>query len=156
MRIDADDEVYRVNAVWLGPDQRFQFPWRATYRAYGVGLVLFMLGIGIAHQLYGVTFWSVVFTGLAAVRLTRSITRRMGYERPFSAVAAMAMKEMSAPRRSDRTIGLSAAARAVLATSHEPMPLAGSDEPAPAASTPAVSARRRRFRLPGRDERRST
>jgi len=113
VRIEPDDEVYRVNAVWLGPEQ-FPFPWRATYRAYGMGLVLLLVGLAVARQLYGVTLWSFAFTLLAAIKLTQVINRRMGYERPFSAVLAMAAHEVTGPRQNTRTRGLSAAARALL------------------------------------------
>ena len=36
--VRTDDEVYRVDSVWLGPP-RATFPWRARYVAYGVGFV---------------------------------------------------------------------------------------------------------------------
>ena len=35
MLVRTDDEVYRVDAVWLGPP-RATFPWRARYVSYGV------------------------------------------------------------------------------------------------------------------------
>lgn len=41
MQIRPDDEVYRVNAVWLGP-RGFTLPWAARYSAYGIWLVLFL------------------------------------------------------------------------------------------------------------------
>ena len=42
MRLSVDDEIYRVDAVWLGPP-RHTLPFRARYSAYGVGLVVFVL-----------------------------------------------------------------------------------------------------------------
>ena len=39
--IRPDDEVYRVDAVWLGP-QGFTLPWSARYSAYGIWLMLFV------------------------------------------------------------------------------------------------------------------
>ena len=33
MRVVPDDEVYRVNTVWLGP-RGLTFPWTARYLAY--------------------------------------------------------------------------------------------------------------------------
>ena len=36
--VRTDDEVYRVDSVWLGPP-RATFPWRARYVSYGLGLV---------------------------------------------------------------------------------------------------------------------
>jgi hypothetical protein len=143
VRIEADDEVYRVNAVWLGPEQ-FQFPWRATYRAYGLGIVIFVLLLAIVRQLYGVTFWSAAFVFLFAIKLTQIVNRRMGYERPFSAVVAMAIHEITAPRRSTQRRGLAAAAKAVLAKSSEPSSVT---EEAPTLH----KRRRRRFGLNRRE-----
>ncbi len=110
MKIEADDELYRVNAVWLGPEQ-FPFPWRATYRAYMLGVLLFVTLLAIAHQFVGISFFTVAFTLVATIKLTQIINARMGYERPFSAVLAMAVREMTAPRETGKTRGLSTAAR---------------------------------------------
>ena len=44
MRVRTDDEVYRVDAVWLGPPKA-TFPWRARYVAWGVGIVVFLVGL---------------------------------------------------------------------------------------------------------------
>ena len=41
MLIRPDDEVYRVDAVWLGP-QGLTLPWTARYSAYGIWVVLFV------------------------------------------------------------------------------------------------------------------
>ena len=35
MRLPVDDEIYNVNAVWLGPPGK-TLPFRARYVAYGV------------------------------------------------------------------------------------------------------------------------
>ena len=113
MRVEPDDEVYRVNAVWLGPEH-FQFPWRATYRSYGLGLVLFVVLMAIVRQLYGITFWSFVFVLVFAIKLTQIVNRRMGYERPFSSVLAMALAEINAPRQSSKVRGVVLASRAVV------------------------------------------
>jgi len=45
MRVAPDDEVYRVNTVWLGP-RGLTFPWTARYLAYAVWLVTFLVVIG--------------------------------------------------------------------------------------------------------------
>ena len=42
MRVIPDDEVYRVNTVWLGPSG-LTLPWTARYMAYAVWLSLFVL-----------------------------------------------------------------------------------------------------------------
>ena len=41
MLLRPDDEVYRVDAVWLGP-RGLTLPWTARYSAYGIWLVLFV------------------------------------------------------------------------------------------------------------------
>ena len=41
MLIRPDDDVYRVDAVWLGP-QGFTLPWAARYSAYGIWVILFV------------------------------------------------------------------------------------------------------------------
>jgi hypothetical protein len=42
MRVTPDDEVYRVNTVWLGPSG-LTFPWTARYLAYATWLAVFLL-----------------------------------------------------------------------------------------------------------------
>ena len=42
MRVVPDDEVYRVNTVWLGP-RGLTFPWTARYLAYATWLATFLV-----------------------------------------------------------------------------------------------------------------
>ena len=42
MRLPVDDEIYNVNAVWLGPPSK-TLPFRARYVAYAVGTLVFVL-----------------------------------------------------------------------------------------------------------------
>lgn len=42
MRLEPDDTVFQINAVYLGP-KGWSLPWAARYLAYGVGLVIFAL-----------------------------------------------------------------------------------------------------------------
>ena len=58
MRIRTDDEVYRVDAVWLGPPKA-TFPWRARYVAWGVGTVVFLLVLTVFRQMGISLFWSI-------------------------------------------------------------------------------------------------
>jgi hypothetical protein len=41
MLLRPDDDVYRVDAVWLGP-QGLTLPWTARYTAYGIWLLMFV------------------------------------------------------------------------------------------------------------------
>jgi hypothetical protein len=98
MRVAPDDEVYRVNTVWLGP-RGLTFPWTARYLAYAVWLVTFLvvitfealtpLSVGIPPT------WEVVITTL----FTYAVMGLVDHERPVSAVWQTFVADLSAPRR---------------------------------------------------------
>src|SRR3712207_6708611 len=77
MRVAPDDEVYRVNTVWLGP-RGLTFPWTARYLAYAVWLVTFLVVItfeGLTPLSVGVPpTWEVVITTLLLHRRARHPT----------------------------------------------------------------------------------
>ena len=99
MRIRTDDDVYRVDAVWLGPPKA-TFPWRARYVAWGVGMVVFLVVLGVERQLgIGFGFFSTGWALLITILLTRTIGSRISHERPLTAVAAMWIRELTAPRK---------------------------------------------------------
>ena len=97
MRLRPDDEVYRVDAVWLGP-RGLTLPWAARYSAYGVWLVLFVtvllveavtpLDIGVPP------IWELVFTVLA----TYALMGVVDHERPVGTVLQLIRAEVTAPR----------------------------------------------------------
>lgn len=97
MRIRTDDEVYRVDAVWLGPP-RATMPWRARYVAWGVGVVVFLLVLTVERRIGISLFWSIAWGIVATIVLTRFICAKISHERPLSAVAAMWLRELTAPR----------------------------------------------------------
>lgn len=97
MRIRTDDEVYRVDAVWLGPP-RATMPWRARYVAWGVGAVVFLLVLTVERRLGISLFWAIAWGLVITVLLTRMITAKISHERPLSSVAAMWLRELTAPR----------------------------------------------------------
>lgn len=97
MRIRTDDEVYRVDAVWLGPP-RATMPWRARYVAWGVGVFVFLLVLTVERRLGIDLFWSIAWGIVVTVLLTRMITSKISHERPLSAVSAMWLRELTAPR----------------------------------------------------------
>jgi hypothetical protein len=99
LRIRTDDDVYRVDAVWLGPP-RATFPWRARYVAWGVGTVIFLVVLGIERQIgIGFSFFSTGWGLVITVLLTRLIGSRIGHERPLTAVAQMWLHELTTPRK---------------------------------------------------------
>jgi hypothetical protein len=99
LQIRTDDEIYRVDAVWLGPPKA-TFPWRARYVAWGVGTVMFLVVLTVERQMgihFG--FFSTGWGLLITILLTRLIGSRISHERPLTAVAAMWVRELTAPRK---------------------------------------------------------
>jgi hypothetical protein len=97
MRVAPDDEVYRVNTVWLGP-RGLTFPWTARYLAYAVWLVTFLVVIGfeaVTPLSVGIPpTWEVVITTL----FTYAVMGFVDHERPVAAVWQTFRADLSAPR----------------------------------------------------------
>lgn len=105
VHIRTDDEVYRVDAVWLGPP-RATFPWRARYSAYGVGLIV-MLAVMFVQRRLGIDlgFFSVAWALLITVAITRFVSRRINDERPLLEWLTLFVHELRGPRARRRVIG---------------------------------------------------
>jgi hypothetical protein len=97
VRIRTDDEVYRVDAVWLGPPKA-TFPWRARYVAWGVGTVVFLLVLTVFRQMGINLFWSIGWGMAVTIGITMIICARISHERPLGAVLTMWARELTAPR----------------------------------------------------------
>jgi hypothetical protein len=120
LRIRTDDDVYRVDAVWLGPPKA-TFPWRARYVAWGVGLVVFLVVLGVERQLgIGFSFFSTGWALLITILLTRVIGSRISHERPLTAVATMWIRELTAPRAKTVARGGAASAAQVRVQRNRP------------------------------------
>ena len=109
MLLRPDDEVYRVDATWLGP-RGFTLPWAARYSAYGIWLALFV-GVLLVEAALPIRvsvppIWELVLTILATFGLTGVID----HERPLASVWELARVELTAPRRRrpDRPVRISA------------------------------------------------
>ena len=98
MRVSPDDEVYRVNTVWLGP-RGLTFPWTARYLAYAVWLVTFLVVItfeAVTPLSVGIPpTWEVVITTL----FTYAVMGFVDHERPVSSVWQTFVADVGAPRR---------------------------------------------------------
>jgi hypothetical protein len=97
MLISPDDDVYRVDAVWLGP-QGFTLPWSARYSAYGIWVVLF-ISVLVVEALLPTRVsippvWELVLTILATYALTGVID----HDRPLTSVWELLRTELRAPR----------------------------------------------------------
>lgn len=97
MRIRTDDEVYRVDAVWLGPPKA-TMPWRARYVAWGVGVVVFLLVLTVERRIGVSLFWAIAWGLVITILITRIITSKISHERPLGSVTAMWVHELTAPR----------------------------------------------------------
>jgi hypothetical protein len=102
VRLGVDDDVYRVDSVWLGP-RRATLPWRARYVAYAVGLVVFVL-LQVVERRVGIdlSFWAVMWSLLGTVAITRGLLRLIDYERPLLATLTAIANEIGAPRADRR------------------------------------------------------
>jgi hypothetical protein len=97
--VRTDDEVYRVDSVWLGPP-RATFPWRARYVSYGVGLLVMILAMFVQRRIgIGLDFFSVAWSLIITVLITRFLGKRIDYERPLGQVVALFRYELKGPRR---------------------------------------------------------
>jgi hypothetical protein len=98
MRVRTDDEIYRIDLVWLGPP-RATFPWRATYASYLVGFLIFVMVLFVQRRI-GIQFdilptaWALVIT----VALTRLISRKVNYEKGVVHLFQHFWYEVTGPR----------------------------------------------------------
>ena len=97
MLLRPDDDVYRVDAVWLGP-RGLTLPWSARYSAYGIWVVLFV-GVLLAEAALPMRVtippvWELVLTILATYALTGVID----HDRPLVSVLQLLHAEAKAPR----------------------------------------------------------
>ncbi|WP_245811954.1 hypothetical protein [Actinophytocola xinjiangensis] len=121
MRIRTDDEVYRVDAVWLGPP-RATMPWRARYVAWGVGVVVFLVVLTIERRIGISLFWSIAWGMVITIALTRLICSRISHERPLGSVTAMWVHELTSPREETGGAGGAASATRVRVRGERPRP----------------------------------
>jgi hypothetical protein len=103
--VRTDDEVYRVDSVWLGPP-RATFPWRARYVSYGLGLLVVILVMFVQRRIgIGLDFFSVAWALVLTVVSTRFLGQRIDYERPLGQVIALFCHEVRGPRERTGTTG---------------------------------------------------
>ena len=122
MRIRTDDEVYRVDAVWLGPPKA-TFPWRARYVAWLIGIPVFFLVLGVERWAgWSFGFFSTAWAFIATILITRLLTAKISHERPLGAVLAMWARELTAPRETSTGQGGAVSATRVRVNAQRPRP----------------------------------
>jgi hypothetical protein len=105
VQIRTDDDVYRVDAVWLGPP-RATFPWRARYSSYGVGLIVMIVVMFLQRRLgIPIGFFSVAWALLITVIVVRFVAKRIDEDRPLLEWLTLFVHELRGPRRRTRGEG---------------------------------------------------
>ncbi len=97
MRLRPDDEVYRVDAVWLGP-RGLTLPWAARYSAYAIWLALFVAVLLVEAVLPMRVSLPPVWEFVLTVLATYGVTGVIDHERPIGSVWQLVANEMRAPR----------------------------------------------------------
>ena len=146
MQIRTDDDVYRVDAVWLGPP-RATFPWRARYSSYGVGLIV-MIAVMFVQRRLGIPlgFFSVAWALLITVIVVRFVAKRIDEDRPLLEWLTLFVHELRGPRRRTRGEG------STVGTGHVQIEAARPRRALPAGRTDPHGA----LALPDRSPRRAT
>ncbi|WP_236795959.1 hypothetical protein [Amycolatopsis sp. GM8] len=122
MRIRTDDDVYRVDAVWLGPPKA-TFPWRARYVSWGVGIAVFLVVLTVERQIgVGFGFFSTAWAFILTILITRLITSKISHERPLGAVFTMWLRELHTPRERPRGDGGAVTATKLRIRPQRPLP----------------------------------
>jgi len=122
VRIRTDDEVYRVDAVWLGPPKA-TFPWRARYVAWLIGIPTFFVVLGIERWAgWSFGFFSTAWGFIATIAITRLLTAKISHERPLGTVVAMAGRELNTPRKRTTGTGGAVSASRVRVRATRPVP----------------------------------
>jgi hypothetical protein len=105
VQIRTDDDVYRVDAVWLGPPKA-TFPWRARYSSYGVGLIVMIVVMFVQRRLgIQIGFFSVAWALLITVVVVRFVSKRINEDRPLLEWLTLFWHEVRGPRRRTRGAG---------------------------------------------------
>ena len=97
MRVSPDDEVYRVNTVWLGPSG-LTFPWTARYIAYATWLAVFLIVL-LVEAITPLTVhippvWEICITTL----VTYALMGFIDHEKPARSVWQTFVADLTAPR----------------------------------------------------------
>lgn len=105
MLVRTDDEIYRVDAVWLGPDG-ITLPWRWTYAEWATVAVTFTVLLSLVRRLFGLDLdlFSVGWSLLGALAVHRAARRRITADRSVAGVVGLFVAELTVPRRPARPV----------------------------------------------------
>ena len=97
MLLRPDDEVYRVDAVWLGP-RGLTLPWTARYSAYGIWLTVFVSMLLVEAVLPMDVSVPPVWELVLSVLATYALTGVIDHDRPLGSVFQLLGSELRTPR----------------------------------------------------------
>lgn len=104
MLVVPDDEIYRVDEVFLGPE-KFRFPWRWTYRQWAIAVVSFLALQAIERQLgIPIGVWPLLFSGMITAWLAQISREAISWDRGLRVAAQEAHLEMRGPREDTHTV----------------------------------------------------
>lgn len=125
MYVKPDDDIYRVDAVWLGPPGA-TVPWRARYVAWGIGLVSSLLVLTVLRLWFPFGFFTAAWSIVIAIGITRLVGRKITHERPLRDVGLLAVRELTTPREKTTPTGGAADIAAVRVRDVRPRPKSAS------------------------------
>lgn len=103
MFLATDDDVRRVKAVWLGPDE-YTLPFHARYLAWVLWFVLELVTLAVLALVPGlsITFTTVLWSSCGIVLLTHFLMTRVDWDQPLGTVVTHYRRELTArPARDD-------------------------------------------------------
>lgn len=98
MRVQCDDELYRVDRVFLGPKGK-PWPFRATYRAY-IFWGFLAVGLLVLWRMTGLPWHPLVVLLIPTVTYPVAlwIDKKLTADRPVTAEIERIWQELAAPR----------------------------------------------------------
>ena len=103
MRITPDDDVYRVNAVWLGP-KGLTFPWTARYLAYAIWLLVFLCILLIEAVTPLVMQTPPTWELSISILVTYAVMGFVDHERPIGSLVQTLNADLNAPRADTKVL----------------------------------------------------
>jgi len=93
----TDDEIYRVDDVFLGPPG-IPLPFRARYRSLGIGAVVAAIVVVVEIRLHAINVMGVIWALFAAYAVSTLAGRYIDHERTIRSTLKALGHEITAPR----------------------------------------------------------
>ena len=97
MEMPTDDEIYRVDDVFLGPPG-IALPFRARYRSLGIGAAVALIVVLIELKLHAINVMGVIWALFFAYAAATVAGRYIDHERTIRSTLKALGHEVTAPR----------------------------------------------------------